>query len=126
MKSCEGFKFTKEHVWVSADGGKARVGISDYAQKKLKDIVYVDISSSLKEISEGKVFASIESVKNVSEIYAPVSGKVININTALFKTPELINQDAYENYLVEIEVADDSPLAALMSEKEYNEFCEGL
>ncbi len=120
----ENLKFSKEHEWVKVEGTKAFVGISDYAQKALGDIVYVELPKVGATITSGKTFGSVESVKAVSDIFAPISGKIVEINQALNDAPELLNQAPYENWIVAIEIANASELDTLLNLKDYNAFCE--
>ncbi len=117
----EGLKFGKSHEWAKfTDGGKALVGISFHAQKELGDIVYVNLPSVGDEVKTGEVFADVESVKAVSDVYAPVSGTVSKINSALLDAPEKINEDPYAAWFIEVEnAAAGEPL---MSEDEYEAF----
>jgi len=117
-------RFTKKHEWVKAADGIAYIGLTDFAQHALSDIVFVDLPKIGATLAAGKMFASVESVKAVSDVFAPVSGTVIEINEELESAPELINEDANETWLVKIEFAGDSELAALMNEAEYEEFCK--
>ena len=117
-------KFTEHHDWVKVEGQTAYIGISDYAQNSLGDIVFVEMPSVGTQIIAGKSFGSVESVKAVSELYAPISGKVVEINEALEDAPELLNEDANKNWVIAIEIADMSELDALMDEEKYEEFCK--
>ena len=119
-----GILFTKKHEWIKAEGKSASVGISDFAQCSLGDIVFVELPKVGAKLEAGKAFASVESVKAVSELYAPVSGVVTEVNEQLEDAPELLNEDAYENWVVKIEISDESELGALMGEDEYEEFCK--
>lgn len=110
-------KFTKEHEWISVDG---TVGVSDHAQHELGDVVFVELPKTGKEIEQGKDLGVLESVKAVSNIYSPVSGKVIAVNEELTKTPELINQDPYgKGWIAKIEIKDKNELNSLMSIEAY-------
>ncbi len=122
--STKSLKFSQEHEWVKAEGVTAYIGISDFAQHSLGDIVFVDLPKAGAKISAGKVFAAVESVKAVSDIFAPVSGKIIEVNEALNDAPELINEDPYENWIVMVEMEEPSELAALMDSEAYDEFCK--
>lgn len=122
--STKSLKFSQEHEWVKAEGVTAYIGISDFAQHSLGDIVFVDLPKAGVKISAGKVFAAVESVKAVSDIFAPVSGKIIEVNEALNDAPELINEDPYENWIVMVEMEEPSELAALMDSEAYDEFCK--
>ncbi len=119
----DNLRFTKEHEWVGTQNGTVYVGISDYAQHSLGDIVFADLPKVGSQVQAGKVFGSVESVKAVSDIYAPVTGKVIEINEALADAPELLNEDPYENWLVAVELDDETQLDALMSLDDYDAFC---
>ncbi|MCL1975069.1 MAG: glycine cleavage system protein GcvH [Firmicutes bacterium] len=119
-----GFKFTKNHEWVKIEEGTAYIGISDYAQQHLSDIVFVDLPKVGVKLTAGKVFASVESVKAVSDVYAPIGGTVIEISEALENAPELLNENALENWLVKIEPADIAEADALMDEDAYTVFCQ--
>ncbi|HCO70574.1 glycine cleavage system protein H [Mesotoga sp. Brook.08.YT.4.2.5.1] len=118
-------KFAATHEWVSIEGKVATVGISDHAQDHLGDIVYVDLPEVGKSLKKGDVFCTIESVKAASDIYAPVSGKIVEVNEELDSSPEKINDDAEgEGWIVRIEVADESELDSLMDLEAYKKHCE--
>lgn len=118
-------KFAATHEWVSIEGKVATVGISDHAQNHLGDIVYVDLPEVGKSLKKGDVFCTIESVKAASDIYAPVSGKIVEVNEELDSSPEKINDDAEgEGWIVRIEVADESELDSLMDLEAYKKHCE--
>ena len=117
-------KFTEKHEWVIAEGGIVTIGISDFAQKSLGDIVFVELPGVRAKLTAGKPFGSVESVKAVSELYAPVSGTVKEINTELEDAPELLNQDAFGNWIIKAELADEKELDSLMDEADYGEFCK--
>ena len=123
-KVIEGIKYADSHEWVKVEGNIGIVGISDYAQHSLGDIVYVDLSSEGDEISKGEEFGAVESVKAASDLYSPVSGTIIEINSALEDQPELINQDAYENWIIKVELADPSELDSLLDAAAYENICE--
>jgi len=110
-------KFTKDHEWVSAENGIAAIGISDYAQKALGDIVYVELPAVGTALRAGKSFGSVESVKAVSELYAPVSGVVTEVNGSLEDIPELLNQDAFATWIIRAELADPGELDSLLEEE---------
>lgn len=117
----EGLKYTKTHEWVLMKGNVAVVGISDHAQKELTDIVYVELPEVGKEVKKGDELCVVESVKSVSEIYAPVSGKVVKVNPTLEESPETINESPYDDgWLVELEITDKSDLDSLLDAQEYN------
>lgn len=118
-------KFAKTHEWVKVDGNLAIVGISNHAQEKLGDVVYVDLPQVGKVVKKNEAFMSVESVKAASDIYAPVSGKIVEVNEKLSNQPELINKDAEgEGWLVKIEMSDPSELSDLLDEESYRMFCE--
>lgn len=118
-------KFAKTHEWVEVDGNLAVVGISNHAQEKLGDVVYVDLPQVGKVVKKGEAFMSVESVKAASDIYAPVSGKIVEVNEKLSNQPELLNKDAEgEGWLVKIEMSDPAELSDLLDEEAYRRFCE--
>jgi glycine cleavage system H protein len=116
------FKYTKEHEWIKADGKNATVGITNYAQESLGDIVFVELPKVGSEIVAGKTFGSVESVKAVSDLYAPASGEVAEINTELATTPEKINKDAHSAWLIRITLKNPSELNSLLSAQDYEKF----
>lgn len=118
-------RYSKEHEWVKADGGKAVIGITDFAQSELGDIVYVELPEVGAEIKSGEPFGSVESVKTVSELYAPVNGKVIAVNGELEESPEEVNDDPYgEGWMIEVELVDESEVDHLLSAEQYEEVIE--
>ncbi len=118
-------RYTKEHEWVRVDDGIGTVGITDYAQHQLGDVVYVDLPSPGKQISHLAVFGEIESVKAVSELYAPVSGEVVESNGDLADKPELVNESPYdEGWLMKLRLADKGELEKLMTAEQYGDFIE--
>lgn len=123
-KVIEGIKYADSHEWVKVEGNIGFIGISDYAQHSLGDIVYVDLPSEGDEISKSEEFGAVESVKAASDLYSPVSGTIIEINSALESEPELINQDAYENWIIKVELADLSELDSLLDAAAYEKICE--
>jgi glycine cleavage system H protein len=117
----KGFKYSKEHEWVKVDGGTATVGITDFAQKQLTDIVFVELPEKGKQATASKPMAVIESVKSVSDVFAPVSGDIIEVNEKLQDNPEIINKDPYgEGWIAKIKVQDKEELTSLMSSDEYD------
>ncbi|HEV2388195.1 MAG TPA: glycine cleavage system protein GcvH [Candidatus Acidoferrales bacterium] len=117
------FRYTKEHEWVKLDGGIATVGITDYAQHELGDVVYVELPKPGAKVSAGQAFGTVESVKSVSEVYSPVSGEVVEVNAALGDSPEKINQDPHgEAWLVRIRAANAAEAAALMDAAAYQAY----
>lgn len=120
MNIPDGIKFSVDHEWVKVDGNEVLIGISDYAQSELGDIVYVDIDSDLSEITANETFGSIEAVKTVSDLYAPITGSVVEINERLEDEPELVNSDPYgEGWLIKVELSDSSQLEKLLNSEEY-------
>ncbi|REH74453.1 glycine cleavage system protein GcvH [Staphylococcus felis] len=115
-------KYSKEHEWVKVDGNAALIGITDFAQSELGDIVFVELPEVDDEVSEGETFGSVESVKTVSELYSPVSGKIIEVNEDLEDEPEAVNESPYEKaWMVKVELSDESELDALMDAAAYEE-----
>ena len=116
------FKYTREHEWIKADGGNATIGITHHAQESLGDIVFVELPKVGAEITAGKTFGSVESVKAVSDLYAPASGTVTEINADLNNTPENINKDAHSAWLIKIKLKDTGELAKLLPAADYEKF----
>jgi glycine cleavage system H protein len=116
------FKYTKEHEWIKADGKTGTVGITNYAQESLGDIVFVELPKVGTEITVGKTFGSVESVKAVSDLYAPVSGTVTEVNTELATAPEKINKDAHATWMLKITLKNPAELQALLSATDYEKF----
>jgi glycine cleavage system H protein len=118
-------KYTEQHEWLRMEGSRARVGITDYAQDALGDVVYVDIPEVGTEIRGGEPFGEVESTKSVSDVYAPVSGSVVDRNAALVEAPELVNQDPYgDGWMIVIELSDKSELDGLLDADAYRAFTE--
>jgi len=119
-KVLDDLKYTKTHEWLKVKDNKAIVGITDHAQAELTDIVYVELPSVGKTVKKGEELCVVESVKSVSEIYAPVSGKIVNVNKKLEDSPETINKSPYgDGWLVELEIKDKSEVDSLMDAKSY-------
>lgn len=117
------YRYTKEHEWVKADGSSATIGITDYAQQELGDVVFVELPKVGAKITAGKSLGTIESVKAVSEIFAPVSGEVTEINSSLADAPETVNKDPHgAAWLIKIRMADPKDAAALMDAAAYQAF----
>lgn len=115
-------KYSKEHEWVKVEGNTVTIGITEYAQGELGDIVFVELPEVDDEINEGDTFGSVESVKTVSELYAPVSGKVVESNEELEDSPEFVNESSYEKaWMVKVELSDESQLDDLLSADQYKE-----
>jgi len=119
-------RYTKNHEWVKIEGSKVTIGITDFAQSQLGDIVFVELPEVAAEISSGSSFAVIESVKAVSDIYAPLSGEVIEINEMLADAPETVNQDCYgAGWIATLEISDQSQLSELLDSEAYAKLLEG-
>jgi glycine cleavage system H protein len=116
------FKYTKEHEWLKVDGGTGTIGITDHAQNSLGDIVFVELPKVGAEITAGQTFGSVESVKAVSDLYAPVSGTVTEINEALNNTPEDVNKDAHAAWMIKVTLKDPSEANGLLSAADYEKF----
>lgn len=116
------FKYTKEHEWIKVDGNNATVGITTYAQESLGDIVFVELPKTGAELTAGKTFGSVESVKAVSDLYAPVSGTVTEVNGDLGTSPEKINKDAHGAWMLKITLKDPGELSGLLSAADYEKF----
>lgn len=115
-------KYTKEHEWVKIEGSVATIGITDFAQGELGDIVFVDVDSVDEDISAGEVFGSVEAVKTVSDLFLPLSGKVIEFNTELENQPELLNADPYgRGWIIKLEISEEVDLSELLSAEQYQE-----
>ena len=116
----DGLKYTKTHEWVKLTGTKAQIGITDHAQEELTDIVFVELPTVGKEVKKGEELCVVESVKSVSEVYAPVSGTVVAVNTKLDDSPEIINDSPYDDgWLVELEVKDKAEVNSLLDAAAY-------
>jgi glycine cleavage system H protein len=116
------FKYTKEHEWIKADGSTATIGITKYAQESLGDIVFVELPKPGAELTAGKTFGSVESVKAVSDLYAPATGTVTEVNGDLATAPEKINQDAHGSWMLKIKLKNPGELSALLSSADYEKF----
>jgi glycine cleavage system H protein len=116
------FKYTKEHEWIKADGKEATIGITHHAQESLGDIVFVELPKTGSEITKGKTFGSVESVKAVSDLYAPASGTVTAVNGGLATAPENINKDAHASWMLKITLKDPGELNGLLSAADYEKF----
>jgi len=118
------FKYTKEHEWIKPDGKTATVGITHHAQEALGDIVFVELPKPGAEITKGKTFGSVESVKAVSDLYAPASGTVTEVNPELATAPEKINKDAHGAWMLKMTLKDPNELNGLLSAADYGKFVE--
>ena len=123
-KVIEGLYYSESHEYVRVEGDYGFVGITDYAQNALGNVVYVDMPEVDDEVVAGEGFGAVESVKAASDLISPVSGTVVEINEALEDQPELVNQDAYENWIIKVELSDKSDLDKLMDAAAYETFCQ--
>ena len=120
-------RYSKDHEWVKVDGDTATVGITHYAQEQLGDVVFVELPEVGKKVEQGKEMATVESVKAASEVYAPISGEVVEVNSALTDAPATVNEEAQgKGWFAKLKIADKGQLAALMDEAAYKKFVEGL
>ena len=123
-KVLEGLYYSESHEYVRVEGDFGYIGITDYAQNALGNVVYVDMPEVDDEVSAGEEFGAVESVKAASDLMSPVTGVVVEVNEALEDQPELINIDAYENWIIKVSIADKAELNDLMDAKAYAAFCE--
>jgi glycine cleavage system H protein len=123
-KVIEGLYYSESHEFLKVEGNIGIIGITDYAQHALGNVVYVDMPDVDDEVESGAEFGAVESVKAASDLNSPVSGTVVEVNEALEDTPELINQDAYANWIIKVEMSDESELENLMDATAYEAFCE--
>ena len=122
MNFPEDLKYTKDHEWIRVEGDVAYVGITDYAQSELGEIVYVDITTEGETVAKEEVFGTIEAVKTVSDLFMPASGEVLEVNAELEDAPELVNQEPYgKGWLIKVSVADATELGSLLSAEEYQQ-----
>ena len=122
MEIKEDLKYTKDHEWIKIDGDVATVGITDFAQGELGDIVYVEVDTLDETLSKDEVFGTVEAVKTVSDLFLPMSGKIIEFNEALNDNPELVNDSPYgEGWIIKVEVSDENELEQLLDSKSYSE-----
>jgi glycine cleavage system H protein len=126
MNVPEQLRYSTDHEWLSRDGSRARVGITDYAQDALGDVVFVQLPNVGDSVDAGDTFGEVESTKSVSDIYAPVSGTVVAVNDALSESPQLVNEDPYgEGWICDIEVSDESQFGELLDASAYVQLVEG-
>ena len=122
-KVLEGLYYSESHEYVRVEGDYGFIGITDYAQNALGNVVYVDMPEVDDEVTAGEEFGAVESVKAASDLMSPVSGTVVEVNEALEDQPELVNEDAYENWIIKVELSDKAELDNLMDAKAYEEYC---
>lgn len=126
MSTPKGFKYSEEHEWVKEEDGKYRIGITHFAQSELGDIVFVELPEVGDEIKVNEPFGSVESVKTVSELYAPISGTVVEVNEELEDSPEFVNESPYEQaWMIVVEPSDASEVDSLMTAEEYDKMTVG-
>ena len=123
-KVIEGLYYSESHEYVRVEGEYGYVGITDYAQSQLGNVVYVDMPEEDDEVTAGQEFGAVESVKAASDLFSPVSGTVVEVNSALEDEPELINQDAFENWIMKVRLSDSSELENLLDAEAYAKICE--
>ncbi len=127
MKIVEGLFYTKEHEWVKIEGSRARIGITDYAQSSLGDITFIELPKVRDSLEQFKFFSSVESVKAASDIFAPLSGKIVEVNEVLSSKPELLNSSSYEDgWVIVIEIEDESEKDNLMDSESYKSYLEEI
>jgi glycine cleavage system H protein len=114
-------KYTKDHEWVRVSGGQAHVGITDYAQKQLGDVVYLELPEVGRTVKKGDAFGTIESVKAVSELYAPVGGEVTEVNSALTERPEAVNKDPHGSWMIALKISNPADASDLLDSENYTE-----
>ncbi len=125
MKFPDDLKYTREHEWVRIKGKKAVVGITDYAQKELGDVVYVELPEVGDEVVHDEQFGVIESVKTVSDLFSPLTGEVVKVNEELEDRPELVNEDPYiDGWMIQIEISEPNEVGKLLSSEEYEEYVD--
>ncbi len=123
-KVIEGLYYSESHEYVRVEGEFGYVGITDYAQSQLGNVVYVDMPEEDDEVTAGEEFGAVESVKAASDLFSPVSGTVVEVNSALEDEPELVNQDAFENWIMKVRLSDPSELEKLLDAEAYAKICE--
>ncbi|MTI30711.1 glycine cleavage system protein GcvH [Xanthovirga aplysinae] len=122
MNLPENLKYTEDHEWIRVEGKEAYIGITDFAQKELGDIVYVEIETEGETIEKGEVFGTVEAVKTVSDLFMPLNGEVLEVNEELEGEPELVNSDPYgKGWMIKISIEDESQLDSLLSVEQYKE-----
>jgi len=125
MKVPADLKYTKDHEWIRVEGETAIVGITDFAQKELGDVVFVEIETEGEELAKGETFGTVEAVKTVSDLFMPVGGKVLEINEALADEPELVNNDPFGNgWMIKLQITDAAELDELLSAGDYQKMIE--
>ncbi len=123
MKVLENLRYSKDHEWVKVEGDKAYIGITDFAQHSLGDIVFVELPEVGAELAIEESFGVVESVKAASDVYMPITGKVLKTNNALDDEPELLNEDSYKHWIIMVEITNQSELKNLLDSKAYEDLC---
>jgi glycine cleavage system H protein len=123
-KIMDGLKYTDDHEWISIDGDVATIGVTDFAQSSLGDIVFVELPEEGTELEAAASFGVVESIKSVSDLYSPITGQVVERNTTVEDTPESINEDAYASWLIKIKMTNLEEIESLMDAKSYEAHCE--
>ena len=123
-KVIEGLLYSESHEWVKVEDGIAIIGITDFAQHEMGDLSYVDMPEVDDELSKGEEFGAVESVKAASDLFSPVSGTVVEVNEALEDSPELLNEDAFANWIIKVQMSDEAELEELMDAAAYQSHCE--
>ncbi len=126
MKFPNHLKYTKDHEWAKIDGQKISIGITDHAQSALGDIVYIDLPQVGRVLKKGETFGVVESIKAVSDLYAPISGKVIEVQSALVQDPAVINRAPHESWMIVVEASNAAEVNELLSSEDYGKFVETL
>lgn len=122
MNLPENLKYTKDHEWIKVDGDEAYIGITDFAQGELGDIVFVEVETEGEELGQGDVFGTVEAVKTVSDLFMPIDGEVLEFNSELESSPEMVNEDPYEKgWMIKIKISNPSQLDDLLAVKDYQE-----
>ena len=116
-----GFRYTKDHEWIEISGDRGKIGITDYAQQQLGDVVYIDLPEVGAKLKEGQSFGTIESVKAVSELYSPVSGEVLEVNTGLKDKPEIVNSNPHASWMIVLKLADPGQAGRLLNAMQYTD-----
>ena len=123
-KVIEGLLYSESHEWVKVEDGIAIIGITDFAQHEMGDLSYVDMPEVDDELSKGEEFGAVESVKAASDLFSPVSGTVVEVNESLEDSPELLNEDAFANWIIKVQMSDEAELEELMDAAAYQTLCE--
>ncbi len=123
-KIIEGLKYTEDHEWISLEGDTATIGITDFAQSSLGDIVFVELPEEGESLEATNSFGVVESIKSVSDLYTPITGEVLEKNSMVEESPELLNEDAYAGWLIKVKLNNKAELDSLMDSEAYKEYCE--